>query len=347
MNKVSVVDKFSDVQISQQNLVDIPLFATQIYADLLLVSKGYNTVWFIYQKAIDAKYVLPFAVLKRAIFSKGVFLTSTLRIGDPDISEQDFLDIIIVYIKEYKLCDWIQQPPNYAIFQSYPTSAEFCPFGTYKIDLQKFASEHDLFGSFKKGTKQAIHNAEREGIVIKKGLDNLEIAYTLIKNTMYKAKLGFPAFYDFKREIEFLDGNIQIYCAFHNDKPQVATIFYSSKFCTYAMYSGSIPKAIRGANVKLDWLCMIEARRRNVRYLDFVGARIDPPEDSKYYRIQRYKAQFSGELHTGYLWKMTISPFKYKIYKILTYTRCFLKMTKVNKDIIDQETVRFINRKDI
>ena len=55
-------------------------------------------------------------------------------------------------------------------------------------------------------------------------------------------------------------------------------------------------------------------KERGVKYYDFVGARINPDEGSKYEGIQRFKSRFGGELKKGYLWKMPLNKFKYKLF---------------------------------
>jgi hypothetical protein len=338
--RICIIHRFSDLQISEQTIKEFPIFATQIYADFLLRTKGYNTIWFIYHNDVESQYIIPFSTLKKAIFIKGTFLTSTLKIGNPDLSEQDFLEKVVDFIKKGKICDWIQQSPNHAIFNQYPKSAIFCPFGTYKLDLQKYSSADELFLTLKNESRYDILKAKRDGVEIKNGASVIADSFYLIRDTLSKTNLYYPSLAELKKEIELLNGNIHIYVAYYNEQPQATTIFYSTIFCTYAIYAGSKPHAVRGANSYLYWQAISESIIRNVRYFDFVGARINPPKDSKLYRIQRFKSQFNGELQLGYLWKISISPNKYRIYRSINRLICFLKGREVKGDIIDQEIDR-------
>lgn len=342
--RICIIHRFSDLQISEETIREFPIFATQIYADFLLKTKGYHTLWFVYHNNIESQYIIPFSTLKRAIFIKGTFLTSTLKIGNPDLGEQEFLEIVVDCIKKGKICDWIQQSPNHAIFNQYPKSAIFCPFGTYKLDLQKYSSADELFLVLKNESRHDILKAKRDGIEIKRGASVIADSFNLIRGTLSNANMFYPSFADLKNEIELLNGNIHIYVAYYNGQPQATTIFYSTIFCMYAIYAGSKAQALRGANSFLYWQAITEAKSRNVRYVDFVGARINPPKNSKFYRIQRFKAQFNGELQLGYLWKMTISPYKYRAYRFINRLICFLKRREVKGDIIDQEINRLTDQ---
>jgi hypothetical protein len=86
---------------------------------------------------------------------------------------------------------------------------------------------------------------------------------------------------------------------------------------------------------------MKEAREKGVRYLDFVGGRINPEEDSKLFRIQKYKEQMGGVLHSGYLWKMTINKNKRLLFDAMLKVNDLIKKKKSKDDIIDQEIKRF------
>ena len=87
----------------------------------------------------------------------------------------------------------------------------------------------------------------------------------------------------------------------------------------------------------LHWSAMKLMKERGVKYYDFVGARINPDEGSKYEGIQRFKSRFGGELKKGYLWKMPLNKFKYKLF-------CWLVAAKQGRnycgDVIDQERKR-------
>ena len=75
----------------------------------------------------DIQFIIPFAVRNKYIFKNGMFLTASICLDENvDIeTEKEFLNSIIAIIKQEKLCDWIGQPPNWALFNS----------STFKFDL--------------------------------------------------------------------------------------------------------------------------------------------------------------------------------------------------------------------
>lgn len=337
---ITVINRFSDLRISDHIKDEIPIFATQLYADFIFKTKGYCTIWFVYDIGTEAQYIIPFATLKKTIFRKGLFLTATIKIGEPDIKEQDFLENVVEYIKENKICDWISQPSNWAVFNTYPKKAIFCPFGTYKADLQGTLSDEELLLTFQPKCRASTRKAIRNGVEIKEGKSFLTDSFLLIKQTALRNNNGYPTLNDLRNEIELLSGNILIYVSYYNKQPQTTTILYSTAYCMYAIYAGSKPEAVNGANTLLYFKAFLDAKQRNVRYMDFVGARINPPKDSKFYRIQEFKSKFGTTFHSGYLWKMTISPIKFRLYKFILWIITLVNIRRHSRDIIDQEIER-------
>ena len=329
--------KLTDIPEIEQFIEGIPLFAAQEYADYLEKTKNYCFIWFHAYINPDTKLIIPFATRKKYIFKVGTFLTATIRLNKK-ISveiEKEFLNSIIKLIKEENLCDWIQQPPNWAIFSSYPDGAVFAPFGSYQINLREKSVE-ELFNSIQKKDRYDIKKAIKEGVEIKSGHNLLNEALVLIAATAKKANIDIPS----DTELTYLKDNIRVFISFYLGVPQSAAIFYANNYAWDNFYAGSKERPFRGANSLLYWSAIKSAREKNVLFFDFVGARINPEVGSKQEKIQRFKEHFGVELFTGFIWKMQFNKFKYRIYNYSLKTFYAIKGKKVNGDIIDQEKKR-------
>ncbi len=340
--KLSVVNKFQSIP-NYKNLIDnIPVFATQSYIDFLKDYKDYNSIWFLASKD-DYNYLIPFGVKKKGPFKKGLIISEVVSYGKESSIENEkiFLDSIITYITKNKLCDWIQQGPNWAIFNTYPNGAIYAPFGTYRIDLEN-KTEDELYMSLYGKVRGRINKSTREGIFnIQKSNEDLEEARQLIDNTLSTAKIESFTKTKVDRIQKFLKENIICYTTYFNKIPQSSLIYFYNKFSMYGIYAGARQGAIQGATEFFIWEAIKDAKSKGIKYFDFVGARINPDEDSKLYRIQKNKSHFGSELVQGYIWKMVINKNKYLIYNCYIKINNILNGSKNKGDIIDQERKRF------
>ena len=336
--ELKIYYKFADIPDSNLFVNKIPIFATQNYVDYLKDLKNQDTIWFACLENKSVSCLLPFTIKKKSIFKKAYFLTGVISLnpGNSLEKEEEFLNNVIDYVKKNKLCDWIQQGTNWALFNIAPKGSKSVKFGTYKIFLNN-KSETDLFNSLHRNIRQDINRARKELVEIKKGINYLNDCLMIINNTAEKANLGLLSSTETEKKLRYLGDNLKIYVSYFDNIPQSAKIFLGNEYCTYALYAGSTAKAFRGANVYLEWEAIMDAKNRNSNYFDFVGGRINPEPGSKLERIQKYKSRFGTEFVQGYIWKMEICRVKFKVYKTLLKLYFFLKNKKMKKDIIDQE----------
>lgn len=328
LDDIPGIERFSDI---------LPVFATQEYSNYLNETVNLSTSWFCSIVNTDIQFIIPFAVKNKFFFTKGQFLTATIYL-DNDINvetEREFLNSIVGIIKQEKLCDWIEQPPNWAIFNSYPDGAVFAQFGSYKINLLGKTID-ELFISIQTKDRSDIKKAIKEAVEVKRGFEFLNDALSLIAATSEKANISIPS----DEELNYLKDNINVFVSYYQNIPQSSAIFFSNKFAWYNMYAGSKDKPFRGSNSLLYWSAIKFAREENVLFFDFVGARINPEVGSKQERIQRFKEHFGVELFKGFIWKMPISKYKYYTYCYLRKILFAIKQEKLKGDIIDQELKR-------
>lgn len=335
--KIKIYTNFPNEFIDE---TQIPVFCTTGYVNYLKDVKSQDVFWFAGFKNDMMICIIPFSIIKKTIFKKGYFLTAVVNVNAQDeIYEKEFLEEVIHYIKEKKLCDWIQQPPTWVLFGEVPTNSIYCEFGTYRIELDN-KDENELFDKLDRSAHREIRRATLNKVIIKRGLEWWEDCSKVFSLKGARGNIKFPDKNEMEQLLDYLHDNIIIYTCYYNDIPQASLIVISNKFCTYGLYAGTITKPLYGSNYLLFWHAIKEAKLSGVKYFDFVGARINPIIGSKQEGIQIFKNHFGGELVQGFLWKMVFNKKKYKLYIFLLVLYYKVTGKKRKYDIIDQENER-------
>ncbi|MBS4034558.1 MAG: peptidoglycan bridge formation glycyltransferase FemA/FemB family protein [Ignavibacterium sp.] len=335
-------ERLDDIPGTEKFYESLPVFATQEYAAYLKKTKNYNTVWFYGIISRNIKVLIPFTVRKKYVFTTGMFLTGVIPL-DKNITvdiEREFLNSIVALIKKEKICDWIQQPANWALFRVVPSNSIYCEFGTYRINMVD-KNENELYSKIARQHRKVITKAINNNILIKNGTELLEDCYkTLTASPSFSAH-EFPSKIHLQILSDHLKHNLHIYVAYKNSIPLSSVIYCSDISCFYGLYSSRVNSASdEGTNHLLHWQAIKDAKLSGIQYYDFVGARISPAPNTKHDGIQRFKRHFGAELLKGFLWKMPISKVKYFVFNLLVRALFFIRFKKYKGDIIDQELKR-------
>ena len=332
LNDIPGIERFSDI---------LPVFATQEYADYLKAVKNYSTIWFHSIVNPDIQFIIPFTVRKKHIFKIGTYLTASICVDENvDIeTERGFLNSITAIIKQNKLCDWIEQPPNWALFRVIPSDSIYCEFATYRIDLLH-SNEDELYQKINYHHKRLINKSQNNNVIIKRGLELLDDCVNVFTEAAARGNHTLPTTKEIKEFFDYLPNMVNIYISYNYTNPQSSIVYFSNIYCLYVLYIGTISAKSQGENHLLHWQAIKDAKQNGIKYFDFVGARINPEQGSKQEGIQKFKKYFGGELVKGYLWKLPIRKFKYHFYNFLVRCKYFIEFKKYEGDIIDQEIRR-------
>ncbi len=305
----------------------LPIFASELF--LKTVGDEYGWLGG-FDKTGNVRCVLPFTIIRKAILRMVRFRVETIPMMEDFTVEEEkaFLNSAVEYFRSTG-ADMIMPATTNTIFRTYPDGAVAAPYGSYVIDLSE--PEDNLWRNVRKTYRQNISRAQNDGVCIRSGIEeNLDVAYTLVRDTFKRSKLPFMSHKEFQRYVRSIADNCKIIVAYYQDTAQATTIYAFSNHCTYAVYGGSIEDIHQGAMKMIDWEAIRLFKEIGVQRFDFVGARINPEKGSKQESINDYKRRFGATLKEGYIWKYSFRPFKFKLYNVASQVRS-------GGDIVDAE----------
>lgn len=283
--------------------------------------------------------VLPYTIISKAVFRMVRFRVETIPIGEElTVGEEKlFLNSVLEYFRA-RGADLVIPPSTNAIFRTYPDGAVAAPYGTYVIDLNQ--PEEALLANFNASHRRKVRLAVKAGVQIRDGLEDLELAYRLVRDTFKRSALGFMGYDAFKRLVRGLCENVRVLVAEHRGIVQGCIVVPYSEHSAYYIYGGSIPEPETGAMNLLHWEAIRLFRGLGVKRYDFVGVRINPEPGSKQEGLKMFKERFGGRLIQGYMWKYSFHPLKYFVYGLAIRLRR-------GGDIVDQELTRLAGKNPV
>ena len=306
---------------------NLPIFAHENY--LKTKSKEYG--WF-----KNDKFLLPFIIDQHFIFRRLIFTTEIIYLNNKTSLEEEknFLNEIVDYCKKNKICDFIYKPQANAVFNIFPNNSLNAEWGTYEIDLRN-KSIDEIFNNFHSKHKNVIRKAIKSEVKIKQ-LDDIEIVYQNIKETFERQKsLYYPSLDYLKKLKDNLQDNLLIIGSFYQDKLQGCAVIPYSKERAYYLYGGSIQRPFTGSLNYMHYEIIKFLKEKEVKYYDFMGARLCLEKGSKFEGIQRFKSRFGARLKKGYAFIVPINNIKYKLFIFLVKNYFRFKGTFFEEPIVN------------
>ncbi|MBU0728528.1 MAG: GNAT family N-acetyltransferase, partial [Proteobacteria bacterium] len=224
--------------------------------------------------------ILPYTIIRKAIFRMVRFRVETISLGE-DFSleeEKSFLNSAMDFFRSLG-ADMIIPATTNTIFRTYPDGADAAPYGSYIIDLTQ--PEETLWGNLNTSHRRNIRQAMKKEVQVKSGIEYLDTAYELVRDTFKRSDIGFMDRKAFGRYVKSLGQNIAILVAEFQGEVQGCVVIPFSNHCAYYVYGGSIPKPMTGAMNLLHWQAIKQFHDSGVKQYDFVGVRINPEKGSK------------------------------------------------------------------
>jgi hypothetical protein len=259
--------------------------------------------------------VLPYTIVRKAGLRMVRFRVETIPLGAAldVLAEKSFLNSVVQHFRKTR-ADVIIPPTNNTLFRTYPEGAKPAPYGSYVIDLRQ--PEDVLWRNIAKGTRQNIGTARKDSVSIREGMEFLDPAYDVIRETFSRSKIAFMHRDSFKRFALALGDNGKLLIAEYQGVAQSYSLFAFSTPCAYWMYGGNIHHQHQGAMKLLQWEAIRLFRNLGVCKFDFFGARINPQKGSKQEGINLMKKHLGATLSEGYMWKYSLRPWHAWVYSI-------------------------------
>jgi Acetyltransferase (GNAT) domain len=311
---------------------DLPVFAKEEF--LSAVGNEYGWLGGIDESG-TMRCFLPYTIIRKAGLRMVRFRVATIPCdASLDLlGEKCFLNSVVQHFRKSG-ADMIIPPSNNALFRTCPDGANPAPYGSYVIDLLQ--PEDVLWRNVAKSTRQGIGTARKDGVAIREGMEFLDRAYDLIRETFRRSKMGFMPRESFKRFALALGENGRLLMAEYQGVVHSCSLFAFSKPCAYWMYGGNIHNQHPGSMKLLQWEAIRLFRALGVRKCDYFGARINPQKGSKQDGINQMKKHLGATLSRGYVWKYSLRPWRAWVYS--TAVRVLR-----GGDIVDQEQHKLEN----
>jgi len=251
-------------------------------------------------------------------------------------NEAKFLNGLLRKLADERIVQRVIQSPTFALFQSAPSNSVWAPFGSYVIDLSR-QNISDIWMGMKSNYRQVIRKAEREGVTVLTGPDQLETFYSLYEATATRShiyKEPYSNFLDLSTTLT--SDHVYSSVAWVDGHPDGGIFILYSQFGAYVLHAGSANFVHHPGSMKLlHWTAIQYMKKGGVQFYDFVGARLTDVSGTPLNGIQRFKSGFGSELKKGVLWKCDIDPVRCKLADTVQYFRH--RGNSQMKDIIDQE----------
>lgn len=315
---------------------EMPILGKKEY----LLTKSDTYGWF-----KDDDYVIAFFIDKHMIFKRLVFTTEVVG-AKKNISieeEKLFLNKIINYIQEYKICDFVYKAQSNVVLKSCPKNSICVPWGTYEVNLE--CTEEELFNSFNQKSRNVIRKAIKSKVLVEQCQDIKDV-YDNIKATLIRQKsIHYPSL-SYLEKLNQMKTNVAFFVVKKSNIIQGSLVLLFDENKGYAMYAGSLQKPTTGSIDLLHFEAMKFLKTKNIKIYDFVGTRINIPKGSKQEGIDKFKRKFNPSLRTGYAFMTIINPIKYQLFTLLSKIYLFFKGYKYMDPIlkIKSEELNNINK---
>jgi hypothetical protein len=290
----------------------LPIFASESF--LKAVSDEYGWLGGIDESG-KLRCILPYTIIRKMIFRMVRFRVETIIVGEElDVQEEkSFLNSVVEHFRSAR-ADMIIPATTNTIFRTYPDGAIAAPYGTYIIDLNQ--PEETLWSNYHAKNRNIVRKAMKNRVGIRSGMEYVDTAYTLVRDTFKRSALPFMGYSSFNRMLSGFGENVKIFVADYQGIIQGCAVIPYSFHSAYSVYAGSIPEPVKGATQLLHWESIRLFRELGVQRYDFVGARINPKKGSKQEKLMLYKKHLGARLVQGYIWKCSLRPLKFAVYSL-------------------------------
>jgi lipid II:glycine glycyltransferase (peptidoglycan interpeptide bridge formation enzyme) len=234
-------------------------------------------------------------------------------------------------------CMRIEPPSTTFVSPTCPTGSKSIELGLFTVDLTK--SAETIFAEFNAKYRTQIRKAEKSGVEVKYGVEQIERFFECYADTHRRQGLDYERLDFFRQFYQFL-GPEKVLCATadYNGQVESGVFLVFTPFGGYYLYAGSAEKTqFKGSTKMILWDCMNIMKEKGAKKFVLGGARYKNVAGTKYEGIQLFKSLFGSTITDGYIWKKDLKPLQCAIYDVLFWAKCAVKGISVPKDFIDSQ----------
>lgn len=266
-------------------------------------------------------------VEKKVVF-KIATLTGMPYLKHNQSNEKKFLNEVILYLKEYKICDRLEPTLHFFMCNKYPNNSYVSKIGALVVDLT--IEEKQLLKNFSSNYRNEIKKVKKEKYEIVKDVDLVKY-WELYNRIQQRQNLyTYPKSY-FENLLKIKGLNSYFWVINVNEKAEgfISVIQYNNQ--AYYLFGGAtFPTQFAGSNKLLQHELMLELKEAGVEKYYLGGFRLGNIEGSKYKGIQDYKKRFGAEIEQKVVFYTKIAAIKSFLYKVLLLSYLKLKGIKTN-----------------
>lgn len=286
----------------------LPVFATEAY----LKSKSEDYGWL-----KNEHFVLPFRIERKLIFKRLIFTTETLYLEENLSVEEEkkFLNEVVSFCQEQKLCDVIYKAQANAVFKTYPDASEHVEWASYESPLE--TTLEALFAQFRSKDRNIIRKAIKSGITVHQ-TKQIEKVHSNIQQTSERQNsFLYPSLEYLQRLARNLPNNIAFFVVEYEQRIQGTAIIVYDQERAFYLYGGSSVRPLNGSLNFLHYKILDFCYQKGIAYYDLMGARTCVEKGSKFEAIQKFKSRFGMNLKQGYAFRVIINPIRFMLFSIM------------------------------
>jgi hypothetical protein len=253
------------------------------------------------------------------------YLVGCFSESDNQIKIDDYplvFDKFQKYFSKNKMVDFIFPPIHLSNFSKYPVKSNYWGLGIIRLNLENKTIDQ-LFSNFKSVFRRHIRNAEKDEVKVVFGLEYFDQFYNLYSKRLINENAVFDTKAALQELLDKADENYSFQCglAIRNGNIDAAILNLSDESNAYYMFGASSNNAHNGSFRLLHWELIKLYQSSNLKSYQLGALRGQEINSEKHQRLADFKLGFGADVVEGYHFDWILSPWKYKIYKLLIFIK--------------------------
>ncbi len=268
-------------------------------------------------------------ILKRKLFFKlGYCIHPPLKNGEKltELEESNFYKSLQNFLSVNKMLDFIYPPIHLENFYHIPNNSKGNKIGIIRLILKNKTSE-EIFNSFKPIYRNLIKKAQKEGVVVKFGMECFDDFYKLYKDKLVLEKAPFDSYTQIYKLAMSLSDSGRSICAvaYLNNIPDAAIVNINDDLNAYYLWAGTSNNSHAGSLRLLHWEIIQKYIELGIENYRMGAARDGDMLNEKHARLLKFKLGFGSQIDDGYNFTFISNKFKYSLFNLLLKIKSIIR----------------------